>query len=400
MDVDESDKTEGSVDDMEDLREGTSENTIATPDDFPKAYDYGTGRIQDYSRDAMLKKMPEPAENQTVLNTKADPDNIQVLYLWEKDNVPAVTDFTKDMTGYFDNWDFRPYVTAIPVKKGVTPKGAVVLMAGGAYQFRGNYTDAYVPDELDQIPAHASADGMIYSFYGRLSVGNMDQEWLKEGDLPPTFYVYGTEDPFYDQFERQYQVLRDMGIRTERIVLNGWPHGFGSDGGWVQDYANWLEDIFHNKDNTVTKDDITKEDVTEGTEKYKGFLVDNVLHSEAEGDIHYNVYIPDSYNDSKDPYALFVTLPGYQGLYFQGVAENIKTEDFGFEAQKYNEKMIIVAPQLNDWAQTSADQTIVLTEYFLNSYRIDSSKVYIDGYSGGGYLFCRDKEIMGWLFAH
>lgn len=36
---------------------------------------------------------------------------------------------------------------------------------------------------------------MIYSFYGRLSVGNMDPDWLAEGDLPPTFYVYGTEDP-------------------------------------------------------------------------------------------------------------------------------------------------------------------------------------------------------------
>lgn len=56
-----------------------------------------------------------------------------------------------------------------------------------------------------------------------------------------------------------------------------------------------------------------------------------------------------------------VTLPGYQGLYFQGVGENIRTEDFGFEAQKYITDMIIVAPQLNDWGQTSADQTIELT---------------------------------------
>lgn len=82
---------------------------------------------------------------------------------------------------------------------------------------------SYVPDELDQIPAHASADGMIYSFYGRLSVGNMDPDWLSEGDLPPTFYVYGTEDPFYDQFEEQYDVIRNMGIQTSRIVLSGWP---------------------------------------------------------------------------------------------------------------------------------------------------------------------------------
>lgn len=37
---------------------------------------------------------------------------------------------------------------------------------------------AYVPDELDAVPAHASAAGIIYSFYGRLSVGNMDPNWL------------------------------------------------------------------------------------------------------------------------------------------------------------------------------------------------------------------------------
>lgn len=312
-----------------DMQEGSSDNTIGTPDDFPAAYDFGSGKISDFSRNYMLKKMPEPEQNDTVLNTDADPDNIQVLYLWEEENVPAKTTFTKDMTGYFDDWDFRPYVTAIPVAKGVTPKGAVVLMAGGAYQFRGNYTDSlptaaalreygfqtfivdyrlspytqeegaldvaravrfirknadvygiepddiavmgfsaggiqageflmyydedvngtaldssYVPDELDQIPAHASADGMIYSFYGRVSVGNMDPDWLSEGDLPPTFYVYGTEDPFYDQFEEQYDVIRNIGIQTSRIVLNGWPHGFGSDGGWIKQYADWLEEIF------------------------------------------------------------------------------------------------------------------------------------------------------------
>lgn len=108
-----------------------------------------------------------------------------------------------------------------------------------------------------------------------------------------------------------------------------------------------------------------------------------VLHSPNEGDIHYNVYIPDAYDGTKE-YALYVTLPGYQGLYFQGVGENIRTEDFGFEAQKYITDMIIVAPQLNDWGQTSADQTIELTQYFLTHYIINPSKVYINGYSGGG----------------
>ena len=319
------------VSDTDDLRDGTSEYNVSTPDDFPSDYNYGTGKISDWSRGDMLRKLPEPTDGQTVLNTPADPSGIQVLYLWEEGNAPARTQFTSSMTGYFDKWDFRPYLTAIPVRDGVEPKGAVVLMAGGAYQFRGNYTDAlptatalrelgiqtfivdyrlspytqeegaldvaravrfirrnadvygidpddiavmgfsaggiqageflmhydedvkptaldpsYVPDALDEIPAHASAAGMIYSFYGRLSVGNMDADWLAEGNLPPTFYVYGTEDPFYSQFEKQYGVIQSMGIETGRIVLNGWPHGFGSDGGWVNDYAAWLENVFAN----------------------------------------------------------------------------------------------------------------------------------------------------------
>ena len=240
---------------IDDLRNGSSTDTVATPGDFPDAYNFGSGKISDYSRTAMLQKMPEPAGNNTVLNTAADPANIQVLYLWEEGNVPGRTKFTQDMTGYFDDWNFRPYVTAIPVREGVKPKGAVVLMAGGiqAGEFLMHYDEdvtgtaldsTYVPDELDAVLAYASAAGMIYSFYGRLSVGNMDASWLTEGDLPPTFYVYGTEDPFYRQFQQQYDVISGMGISTGRIVLNGWPHGFGSDGGWVKNYAAWLETIF------------------------------------------------------------------------------------------------------------------------------------------------------------
>lgn len=123
--------------------------------------------------------------------------------------------------------------------------------------------------------------------------------------------------------------------------------------------------------------------VTDGTEEYRGFLIDNIFHSVSEGDIHYNIYIPESYDGSK-PYALYFTLPGYEGLYFQGVAVNLKSEAFGFEAQKYNSEMIIVAPQLSDWGETSADQTIALVEYFLENYNIDASKVYGNGFSGGG----------------
>lgn len=131
--------------------------------------------------------------------------------------------------------------------------------------------------------------------------------------------------------------------------------------------------------------------VTDGSEEYKGFILDNVFHSKSEGDIHYNLYIPDTY-DGSEPYALFITLPGYQGLYFQGVGENIKTENIGFTAQEYNSKMIIVAPQLNDWGEISAHQTISLTEYFLDTYNIDYSRVYAEGYSGGGETM---SQVMG-----
>ena len=75
--------------------------------------------------------------------------------------------------------------------------------------------------------------------------------------------------------------------------------------------------------------------VTEGTQEYRGFTLDNVLHSETEGDIHFNLYVPDSY-DGSHPTSIFFTLPGYEGLYFQGTGENLYQEDFGFTAQEYD----------------------------------------------------------------
>ena len=82
--------------------------------------------------------------------------------------------------------------------------------------------------------------------------------------------------------------------------------------------------------------------VTRGTETDRGFVLDNVLHSETEGDIHFNLYVPDTYDGSR-PVAVFFTLPGYEGLYFQGVGANLQ-EDFAFEAMAYDGDMIIVAP--------------------------------------------------------
>ena len=100
------------------------------------------------------------------------------------------------------------------------------------------------------------------------------------------------------------------------------------------------------------------------------------------GEIHYSSYIPESYDGTK-PYALFITLPGYEGLYFQGVGANM-VEDFGVEAIKYNSEMIVLSTQLNDWGEASANQAIALTEFFISHYNIDKRKVYLHGYSDGG----------------
>ncbi len=123
--------------------------------------------------------------------------------------------------------------------------------------------------------------------------------------------------------------------------------------------------------------------VTASTQTYRNFSVDNVLHSVGEGDISFCLYVPRDYDGSKS-YALFVQLAGYEGLRFQGVAQNIKSEDIVFEAQNYVKDMIIVAPQLSDWREKSARETVALTRYFLQNYNIDSSRVYLQGYSGGG----------------
>ena len=121
--------------------------------------------------------------------------------------------------------------------------------------------------------------------------------------------------------------------------------------------------------------------ITCGTQTQRGFVNDNIYHSKL-GDIHYSSYIPDSY-DGREPYALFITLPGWEGLYFHGVGANM-VEDFGPEAIGWNEKMIVISPQLNDWRETSARQTIALTEYLMEACNIDPERVYLEGYSGGG----------------
>ena len=210
------------------------------------------------------------------------------------------------------------------------------------------------------------------------------------------FVIYaltGTDDTAYPALNRQIEAMKNYSESfTYSDTADGGNLFFQVAEGGVHDYTSMIRYIYNAlpvfdqmiESKTAAKDkEELSQSVTKGTEEYRGFLMDNVLHSENDGDIHYHIYVPDSYDGSK-PYALYVTLPGYEGLYFQGVGVNIQEEQFAFEAQKYNPNMIIAAPQLNDWEETSADQTIALTRYLLQHYNIDKNQVFANGYSGGG----------------
>lgn len=111
--------------------------------------------------------------------------------------------------------------------------------------------------------------------------------------------------------------------------------------------------------------------VEETNKSQNDFQIDVVLHTENRN-IHHSRYIPGNIEILED-IPLYVTLPGYEGLYFQGVGVNLQ-EDFAFSAKTINPNMIIIAPQLDDWGDTSANDTIALIEYYKEKYNI--SKVY------------------------
>ena len=107
----------------------------------------------------------------------------------------------------------------------------------------------YTPDSLDYVSAEASAIGHIYSFYGRLSVSDNDVDTLRAGDLPPTFYAYGTRDPFYSQFIRNAEAAREAGVKVEEHVYQNVGHGFGAGNAscnWIPPFDEFLTNIFEN----------------------------------------------------------------------------------------------------------------------------------------------------------
>lgn len=89
------------------VREGKSDDTLSTPEDFPADYDYGSGLAGDWGDGQLYARLPEPEGNATVLNTAPDLTQIQALYLWEEGNAPAQTEVSINCTPR--DTDMLPY---------------------------------------------------------------------------------------------------------------------------------------------------------------------------------------------------------------------------------------------------------------------------------------------------
>ena len=112
----------------------------------------------------------------------------------------------------------------------------------------------YIPDDLDKISADVAAVGVIYSFYGRLSVAELDVDKLRNANLPSTYVCYGTNEVFRNQIERHITALENAGVTVGVNMLEGYSHGFGANGNWCPDFDKFLLSAFSEYDINITVD--------------------------------------------------------------------------------------------------------------------------------------------------
>ena len=84
----------------------------------------------------------------------------------------------------------------------------------------------------------------IYSFYGRLSVASTDVELFKRSNLPPTYFLYGSQEVFRSQIEACANAVRQADAPVETRMLDGLQHGFGGRGNWFEGFDTWMTEIF------------------------------------------------------------------------------------------------------------------------------------------------------------
>ena len=93
-------------------------------------------------------------------------------------------------------------------------------------------------------------------------------------------------------------------------------------------------------------------------------------------------------------------MPGYNMMWFGEDSSGSNLNWSGFTAwTRLDTEMVVVSAQLTDWGEKSARQAIELTEYFINSFAVDTSRVYAAGYSAGGETMSRAVAMRPDLYA-
>ena len=99
----------------------------------------------------------------------------------------------------------------------------------------------YIPDEIDNISADLRVVGMCYSFYGILSHASVDTDSFIAGEIPPTYFCYGTDEIFRSEIERCIAAVNDADVPTGEHVIPGFYHGFGASGDWISSFIDFLD---------------------------------------------------------------------------------------------------------------------------------------------------------------
>lgn len=137
---------------------------------------------------------------------------------------------------------------------------------------------------------------------------------------------------------------------------------------------------------------------TENLSEKTGIVAEQILNGN-NGEIHYSYYLPEDYNESKT-YPLVITMPGYDMMWFGEDSSGSNLQWNGFRVwTELSEDMIVVSAQLTDWHETSARQAIELTEYFIDNFSVDRTRIYAAGYSAGGETMSQAVSMRPDLYA-
>lgn len=129
-----------------------------------------------------------------------------------------------------------------------------------------------------------------------------------------------------------------------------------------------------------------------------GLFPEQILSGEA-GDIHYSYYLPEGY-DGRIKFPMMVVMPGYDRMWFGEDSSGANLDWNGFTSwMNLDTEMIVVSAQLTDWHETSARQAIELTEYFADSFAVDTDRIYAAGYSAGGETMSQAVSMRPDLYA-